>query len=657
MKSFKLSLIIIFVFSLLSTTPIPKTKAALQEWTGTVTNIADGDTFDIAWDSISDAPEHEGSPITRIRVAGIDTNETDPSECYADIAETRLEQILPIGEPVKLVAEDKNSISFSGPQPRAIRHVFYGATLNTNVATQMIEEGMGLPANFSQEPSYKSEYFAAGEQAMLDEVGMWQSGVCGGTPASWPNVTSYVNYDAEGDDNDNLNGEYIEIQNNGSSTLNISDWTLRGSARLNGNTYTLPSVARVYAGGVHRVYTGSGTDTATRTYLGLDSAWLNNGSDVFYLRDEDLNVRLAKFWPCTVSCIPEKSVVVEDVSYDAKGSDADNPNGEWIRLRNVGNTTINLKNWRIKESGKFYRFDESDSIQPGKRFIVYIGSGSSSSSVKYWGNSSGILNNSGDDYVRVLNPDSVAVDCYTWGSGNQCGTEDVRSGIRMYANYNASGDDSKKPNGEWIAFRNTSNNSIDMSGFKVYTPGHTYVFPASTTIAANEYLRVRVGSGSDTTYNKFWGKSKGILNNSTDYVQLRSASDEVVFEHRWPCTVSCGYTYGLKIDKVNYNAPGDDSKNPNGEWIRIKNNSTATQDLQNWKIKVGPYQLVSVASRPMEPGESIKIFIGKGSNTSSKIYWGKSKGILLNSGDREVKLLSPLRHESLCYSWGSGSCD
>lgn len=631
--------------------------SSLQSWTGTVTGVADGDTFDISWDSIGDAPiDGSDNPITRIRIVGVDTNELDANECLAQHAKDRLEQLLPNGTPVRLEAQDKNSISTSGPQTRALRHVFFGPSLNTNLATQLVSEGMGLPASFSDEPDYKQQYYEAGEQAKTAEVGLWQEGVCGGNPASWPELSLYVNYDAEGDDTENLNGEYIEFQNMGSSQLDISNWTLRGSARLNGATRTLPANRHVEPNGIHRVYSGAGTNTSTKTYLGQSDPWLNNIIDVLYIRDLDLNMRAAAFWPCTVTCIPQKTLAVEDVRYDADGSDASNPNGEWIRLRNVGDTTINLNNWRIKESGKFYKFDSNDSIAPGKRFVIYVGKGTDSSSVKYWGNSSGILNNSGNDYVRILNPDSVEIDCYTWGIINRCPNENIRGAIRIYANYNASGDDRDNPNGEWIAFHNTSASTVNLSGYKIYTPGHTYTFPSGTKISANGRFRLHIGSGTDTKYNYYWGKSRGILRNSGDYVQLRNTRNTVHEQHKWSCSISCGYSFGLDIDKVNYNAPGDDRKNPNGEWIRIKNNSSATQSLRNWKLRVGPYQIVSVADRVMEPGESITIYIGKGKNTSKKMYWGKSKGILYNTGSRTVELMSPLRHEVDCYSWGSGSC-
>ena len=45
--------------------------------------------------------------------------------------------------------------------------------------------------------------------------------------------------------------------------------------------------------------------------------------------------------------------------------------------------------------------------------------------------------------------------------------------------------------------------------------------------------------------------------------------------------------------------------------------------------------------------------MGSGTNTADTIYWGKSSGILYNSGSRAVQLLSPERELIEAHSWGS----
>ena len=48
-----------------------------------------------------------------------------------------------------------------------------------------------------------------------------------------------VHYNAAGDDNENLNDEYITIRNSGTTTADLTSWQVRDS---DGFVYTLPSV-------------------------------------------------------------------------------------------------------------------------------------------------------------------------------------------------------------------------------------------------------------------------------------------------------------------------------------------------------------------------------------------------------------------------------
>lgn len=623
----------------------PPAEAAVTVWYGTVDTVLDGDTFEVDWNSGYEHPQGK----TRIRVLGVDTNETAGSECLAAEATTALQALLPPGTPVRLEARDLNSETLGRP----LRHVFVGPGWNTNVALELIEDGLGLPASYDIEPDYRDDYFTAGEQAMVDGVGMWAAGACGSI-AGEPSLEMLVNYDAAGNDANNLNDEYIQIRNTGSTSLSLSGWSVRSSARLDGTTEMLGG--SVPPGGRMRIHVGSGTNTSTDRYLGYSEAWFDNVGDVLYLRDEDLNMRAAQFWPCTVTCGELSALVIEDVQYNAPGNDATNPNGEWLSVRNVSGSTIDLTDWRIKDDGDDYAFADGETLAAGDALTIHIGQGSDSGSTRYWGQSSGILNNtSGVQRLEVRSPHSIEVDCYAWGNSS-CTTEDIRGAIEFTANYNASGNDTTNPNGEWVALENTSDKSISLAGYDVHTPGHTYNFPSGTTLGAGKLLRLKVGSGTNTSSTHYWGKSSGILNNSGDHVQFRDPSNQVLLEHGWPCGDDCGPERGLVIDHVNYNAPGNDATNPNGEWIRIRNASASPQNLRNWKIAVGPYQLVSVASRPMDPGETITVYIGSGSNSSTRMYWGKSSGILYNSGSRNVQLLSPQRELVGCYSWGSATC-
>ena len=616
-------------------------NAPLQSWGATVTNIVDGDTFEVTWDAGDEPPE---GLLDRIRIAGVDTNETSTNEAFADEATIRLEELMPVGTHVTLQAQDVNSNTLDRP----VRHVFVG---DVNVATVLIQEGLGLAASYDFEPDYRDEYFLASETAQVNEEGMWLPGASGGDPATWPDMSMIVNYDAAGDDSNNLNDEYIQITNDGPGDLDLSNWTARSSARLDGATISIPFNTILAAGETYRIYVGSGLANADAMYLNLSEPLFDNTGDVVYLRDTDLNVRATQLWPNTITRGPEQSIVIDDVQYNAPSDDDTNPNGEFIIVRNAGAETVDLTDWRIKDDGFDYQFTAGETLAAGEQLRIFIGAGTDGGSDRYWGNASGILNNDGG-LLSLRTPLSQEVDSYAWGTEESV-DENPRGAIRFYANYNASGNDVTNPNGEWVTLWNTSASDIDIGGYQISSGGDVYTFAEGTTLDADQNLRVRVGSGTDSGNTLYWGNSSGILTNSGDYVDLINDENETILRHDWRNPTADLTDYGLVIDEVNFDAPGSDGSNPNGEWFTIRNSSESEQNLRNWKLVVGPYQLVSLADRPIAPGETITVFMGEGTNTVDTIYWGKSSGILYNSGSRAIELLAPDREIADAHSWGS----
>lgn len=89
-----------------------------------------------------------------------------------------------------------------------------------------------------------------------------------------------IRYDPPGDD---VEGEYVLLINFGSLSYDMAGWTLQDDSS---NVYTFPSF--VLASLKHvRVWTKSGTDTATDLYWGSSSAIWDDTGDTAYLRDQD----------------------------------------------------------------------------------------------------------------------------------------------------------------------------------------------------------------------------------------------------------------------------------------------------------------------------------------------------------------------------------
>lgn len=86
-------------------------------------------------------------------------------------------------------------------------------------------------------------------------------------------------FDAPGNDNQNLNGEYVCFENVGGSPANMTGWHVKDKA---GTTYTFPAFT-LPAGGHVKLHTGKGTNTATDVYWGRGRAVWNNDGDTVYL--------------------------------------------------------------------------------------------------------------------------------------------------------------------------------------------------------------------------------------------------------------------------------------------------------------------------------------------------------------------------------------
>lgn len=619
--------------------------AAIDTWYATVDRVNDGDTFEVLWNRGDAQP---AGLTNRIRLIGVDTNETTTNQCFAAAAAAFVEARIPAGTVVRLRARDSGS-NASG---RPLRHVFYGPGFERNLSLELIEAGLGLAASYDDEPDYRSDYFEAVEGAVNAGAGMFGEGACGGSPSTWPQLDVHVNWDAPGADNNNPNGEYIQIENRGSQSLVMNGWTFRSSARNSGNTKSIPNGTTVPAGGRLKVHMGSGTNRAGHTYIGESKGWFDNTADVLYLRDQHLNVRAFQIWPCTVTCGTSGTLKVEAVSFDAPGDDNANPNGEWVRLRNIGPATIDLTDWKLQDNGTDYHFRSGLTIARGATVTVHVGKGSNSLSTLYWGNNAGILANSGDA-LWVFNDRHVPIDCYAYGSA-ECENEPVRGAVQVTAHYDAKGKDARHPNREWVALENTSDKRVNISGHKVRVARKVYTFPSGTRIEPGKRLRLRVGSGKNTASNHYWRQPEGIMANSGGSVQLLDRRNQVLVEHRWKCS-DCGPDGPFVITRVKFNAAGKDSKNLNGEWVRIRNTGDERANLRDYMVKVGGKQHVFVKSKWVKPGKSVTLHMGRGRDKGSDLYWGSKREILKNKG-RKVALYTPHRELVDCSAYRRASC-
>jgi len=375
---------------------------------GTVTFIADGDTPYVNSNSVRligvQAPEihHPGGP---------------PAQCHAGAAEAELKKLIS-GKRIQL----RSMYASSSNLGRPLRSAFVkqnGAW--TNVQREMLKGGWVFWFNQNVETQHNYDYHVLTMKAAAAHKRLWNTSYCGSGPYQSANLKVYAHYHANGSDKNNINDEWIEIDNdNPSGTVHIGGWRLRDSSLA---MFTFPSHAQIEAGKFVRVHVGKGTnvnDATTRKFYWNQTAPVfgevskkTGEGDMAILLDPDGDYRAWTDFPCVVSCSDPLIGHLQITSWDA-GAGGDR---EWIKLRSVNTTSrIHLDHYQLRSWPWNYVFRPHTYLDPGETLKVFTGKGSNPSRlVQYMGESStGILANGGD-VIDVSNMRDVQITCTSWG--------------------------------------------------------------------------------------------------------------------------------------------------------------------------------------------------------------------------------------------------
>jgi hypothetical protein len=113
------------------------------------------------------------------------------------------------------------------------------------------------------------------------------------------------------------------------------------------------------------------------------------------------------------------SVQFTKIRYDSPGRDTrtnKSINGEWFRLTNKTNKTINLKSWTVRDAaGHLYTFKTAHWLGAGKNVYVHTGKGTNGKPVgdRYWGSANYVWNNAGDT-ATLRSSANKSIDTCKW---------------------------------------------------------------------------------------------------------------------------------------------------------------------------------------------------------------------------------------------------
>src|SRR5262245_20938849 len=85
-----------------------------------------------------------------------------------------------------------------------------------------------------------------------------------------------------------------------------------------------------------------------------------------------------------------------------------------------------------------------------------------------------------------------------------------------------------------------------------------------------------------------------------------------------------GSAVELKIIKIQADAPGSDSDNPNGEWIEIANQGNSQVQMKDFSLKDEGNHIYTFGNFTVPSGQSFRLYSGEGRDSADELYWGYS---------------------------------
>lgn len=234
----------------------------------TVIEVVDGDTLRV------DGPDGEQT----VRVIGI--NAPERGECFYDEAAAALR--FSIGDRELRLVPDVSEVDQYG---RLLR--FVELADGTDVGAELVEGGYARSHHYEPDVSRTGEYDQLQTAAEQANAGLWAPDACGEAVASDDSIAVDGQYDAPGDDNDNLDEEWVRFTNRGGAPVDLTGWQVADES--SSHRYTFGDLTLAPGASV-TLFTGCGSDSDTERYwCNSDSAVWNNSGDTVFLKDPSGN--------------------------------------------------------------------------------------------------------------------------------------------------------------------------------------------------------------------------------------------------------------------------------------------------------------------------------------------------------------------------------
>lgn len=236
----------------------------LSKPTYLVSKVLDGDTIKLV-----DGKE--------VRLIGI--NAPEKNEFYFEESKNKLKELIE-GKKVTL----EKSVEDKDMHGRLLRYIFLNSTF---INLEMVRQGYAYAYFESPTEKYYTEFKNAENEARSKQLGLWKISFY----STCISITEF-HYDAKGNDNQNLNDEYVIFKNNCNS-INMKGWKVKDAVV---NIYIFPEII-FKPNATITLFSGSGSDTDDKLYWNRRYAVWNNDGDTLYLRDGEGRLVLTYSYP------------------------------------------------------------------------------------------------------------------------------------------------------------------------------------------------------------------------------------------------------------------------------------------------------------------------------------------------------------------------
>ena len=253
--------------------------------------------------------------------------------------------------------------------------------------------------------------------------------------------------------------------------------------------------------------------------------WLPNSAEWAWndeysrLAEQSVATRLNLWSPTFCGAGPsDASPLKLTVNADASGTDADNVNGEWVRIRNLDPVNeVHLDGWWLRDSAlNRYAFPDYTTIAPNDSLTVYAGRGTNTWTEFYWGSKKSVFDNIGrrgmGDGAYLFDRQGDLRAWMSYPCRLNCGDPNVGA-ITISAH----------PTGrEYVRLRNTSAAPVDLEDYKLETPPWVYGFAHDSVLQPGETMTIEMRGepAPDGPLYRYWGLGGAVLNNGGDKLLL-----------------------------------------------------------------------------------------------------------------------------------------